>query len=144
MFRLDALCFEPAFQFDRAMMREFAEAPGAIVILVEDSDPPCLIGFIIVHLEEAEVSDTEHHSYAYVISIDVDCQQRRKGVGAALIQYAESESRSAGASQIGLHVAIRNTGAIQFYENQDYKRIGVAKRFYREALQDALVFAKNL
>jgi len=143
MFQLDAVCFEPPFQFDRAMMREFAEAPGAVVILVEESEPPQLVGFLIVHLEEAHVEGTKH-SYAYIVTIDVASEHRRTGIGAELLQQAEAESRCAGALQIGLHVAINNAGAVQFYESLHYSRIGVAKRFYREAQQDALVFAKDL
>lgn len=139
MSRLDEECFTTPFQFDREMMREFAEAPEAIVILVEDDDTAKLIGFIIVHIEEAA-----DHSYAYVVTIDVVESLRRTGIGGALLDWAEQAARSAGMLQIALHVAVDNLSAIHFYERQHYQRIGLAKRFYREAGLDALVFAKSL
>jgi ribosomal-protein-alanine N-acetyltransferase len=139
MFQLDALCFTEPFQFDRLTMRQFAEEPGAIVILVEDDDCAQLIGFIILHLE-----GEPDGASAYVVTIDVSPGHRCKGIGGAMLDRAEAVARSAGAMQITLHVAADNLAAIAFYERQDYERAGIAKLFYREAGQDAILFAKPL
>ena len=138
MHGLDAICFTEPFQFDRLLMRQFAEEPGAIVILVDDV-PGELIAFIILHLEGADT-----RSQAYVVTIDVSPQRRRRGIGAAMLDRAEAAARSAGARRISLHVAVDNPTAISFYERQHYARTGLAEGFYREAGQDAIVFAKRL
>jgi len=151
MFQLDALCFSEPFQFDRATMQHFAEEPGAIVVLVKEGGeadgkeveaghPAAqLIAFIILHTQGPPAD-----SYAYIVTIDVLPGRRRRGIGAAMLDRAETFARSTGATQISLHVAADNLAAIAFYERRDYQRFGLAKRFYREAGQDAIVFAKPL
>jgi ribosomal-protein-alanine N-acetyltransferase len=139
MFRLDAVCFTEPFQFDRVMMRDFAEAPGAIALLVTDDADTELLGFVLLHLE-----GLGDGLYGYVVTIDVSPEHRRQGIAAAMLTHAEIAAHAAGAQQIGLHVAADNRGAIAFYLHQNYQRVGRAKHFYREAYQDALVFAKPL
>jgi ribosomal-protein-alanine N-acetyltransferase len=139
MVQLDVLCFTEAFQFDRLTMQQFAEEPAAITVLAEQGRPSVLVAFTILHLEYR--LDDFH---AYVVTIDVAPGHRRSGIGASMLEKAESIARSAGARQITLHVAADNSAAIAFYEHQHYHRTGLAKRFYREAQQDALIFAKPL
>jgi [ribosomal protein S18]-alanine N-acetyltransferase len=141
MVRLDAVCFSESFRFDRRTMREFAEARGAIVVIAEEGlhVGKTLAGFVIVHLEGAA---TER--YGYVVSIDVAPELRRAGLGAQLLEQAERQVRAAGVGRMGLHVAVNNDAAIRFYERLGYGRAGVAKRFYREAGLDGLIYIKEL
>ena len=139
MIRLDALCFTQPFQFDRQTMQLFAEEPGAIVWLADSGNPAELVAFVIVHLEGPVKACS-----AYVVTIDVAPRYRRSGIGADLLARAESAARTAAATQIVLHVAVSNTTAISFYEHQHYVRRGIARRFYREANEDAILFAKEL
>lgn len=138
MYRLDLVCFAVPFRFDRAMMREAAEAAAAIVVVVAD-DAGRMLGFIIMHRE-----GPEEDAYGYVVTIDVEPSVRRTGLGAAMLREAESQARLAGLARVGLHVAVANTGAIAFYELADYELVGVAEGFYLEAQQDALVYLKEL
>jgi ribosomal protein S18 acetylase RimI-like enzyme len=45
---------------------------------------------------------------------------------------------------MGLHVAVDNGAAIRFYEGLGYQCVGVAKRFYRAAGLDGLIYLKEL
>jgi [ribosomal protein S18]-alanine N-acetyltransferase len=139
MYRLDVICFTAPFQFDRETMREAAEAPAAIVVIVDGKFADEMAGFVIVHLQGAGAG-----KYAYVITIDVAPDSRRGGIGSKVLKHAENEARAAGAMRIGLHVATDNASAIQFYERELYQRTGMAKRFYREAGLDALIYQKAL
>ena len=139
MHQLDQICFTGSFQFDRRTMKETAEAPSAIVVICDDLASREMAAFIVVHL-----GGTDSDRYAYVVTIDVAPAFRRLGIGAALLGETEDRVRRTGVRRIGLHVAIENTGAIDFYERQRYQREGVAKRFYREAGLDAFVYTKDL
>ena len=138
MYRLDLVCFTESFQFDRRTMKEVAEAPSAIVV-IHDRLIGQMAAFIVVHLEGAYPD-----RYAYIVTIDVAPECRRLGIGSELLLQAEFQALQAGASRIGLHVAIENTGAVDFYERRLYQRRGIAKRFYREAGLDAFVYTKDL
>jgi len=139
MYRLDLACFSAPFQFDRATMKQAAESAGAIVTVAEDDSHGQMLGFVIVHIQEEQPD-----RYGYIITIDVAPNVRRSGIGARMLTQAEDQSRAAGASRVGLHVAVDNTSAIHFYERQHYVRVGFAKHFYRDAGLDALVYVKDL
>jgi [ribosomal protein S18]-alanine N-acetyltransferase len=137
MVRLDEVCFSEAFRFDRRSMRRFAEARGAIVVVAEED--AAMAGFVIVQLEGAT---TER--YGYVVTIDVAPELRGVGLGGLLLRQAEGQVRAAGVGRMGLHVAVDNDAAIRFYERLGYACVGVAKRFYREAGLDGLIYIKEL
>jgi ribosomal protein S18 acetylase RimI-like enzyme len=137
MVRLDETCFREAFRFDRRSMRRFAEMRGAIVVIAEED--VAMAGFVIVHLEGGAAE-----RYGYVVTLDVAPELRGIGLGRALLGEAERQVRAAGVGRMGLHVAVDNDAAIRFYEGLGYGCIGVAKRFYREAGLDGLIYLKEL
>lgn len=132
MYELDVTCFEPIFRFSRGAMRGFAESEGAVAVLAEaDGD---LAGFCIAQMEG---------QIGYVVTLDVAPGWRRRGLARRLMAELETRARSAGAISMALHVFKGNTGAMQFYENIGYGRIGIAKAFYGRGL-DALIYRKAL
>jgi ribosomal protein S18 acetylase RimI-like enzyme len=137
MVRLDEVCFREAFRFDRITMRRFAGARGAVVVIAEDDVQ--MAGFVIVHLEGAAAE-----RYGYVVTIDVAPELRGVGLGKVLLREAERQVHAADVGRMGLHVAVDNDPAIRFYERLGYACVGVAKRFYREAGLDGLIYLKEL
>ena len=131
MHALDLVCFEPPFRFNEREMRRFAEERGAICVLGEAGGG--LAGFCIAHLEG---------KWAYVVTLDVAPEWRRRGLAARLMAEIEEQARAAGAGGIGLHVYNGNGGAIRFYEQIGYSRVGMAEGFYGRGL-DALVYRKK-
>jgi ribosomal-protein-alanine N-acetyltransferase len=131
MHTLDVLCFEPAFQFSRRVMRAFAEASGAITVLAEAGGE--LVGFCVVQMEE---------QLGYVVTLDVAASWRRQGLARRLMEEVESRVRAGGGLGMVLHVYKGNLGAMRFYESMEYGRVGMAQGFYGRGL-DALVYRKH-
>jgi ribosomal-protein-alanine N-acetyltransferase len=138
MFRLDETCFAAEFRFDRASMREFAEEPNAIVRIAESGCGE-IVGFVILHLEHV-ASELR----AYVVTLDVALEHRRKGLASRLMKEGEQCALAAGVRWIGLHVFTGNAGAIRFYERLGYERIATRRGFYGASGLDAFVYGKEL
>jgi len=130
MHALDVLCFEPPFRFSQREMRRLAEERGAIVLLAESGTE--LAGFCIVHRDG---------TWGYLVTLDVALTWRRHGLATRLLQDAEAELQTAGATGMGLHVHTGNASAISFYERFGYEHVGMAEGFYGPGL-DALVYRR--
>jgi ribosomal-protein-alanine N-acetyltransferase len=138
MFQLDEACFAEQFRFDRASMREFAEEPNAIVRVAESGCDE-IAGFVIFHVEQAASG-----LRAYVVTLDVGFEHRRKGLASRLMREGEQSAFAAGVRWIGLHVFTGNAGAIRFYERLGYQRIRLRRGFYGGPGLDAFVYGKEL
>ncbi|MBB5343197.1 GNAT family N-acetyltransferase [Tunturibacter empetritectus] len=138
MYALDQECFSPEFRFDRESMRAFAEGPDAIVRIALTANGK-IAGFVIVHLEPMASKQR-----AYVVTLDVAEEYRRRGLAQRLLLQAEERAVAAGAQWMELHVFTGNHGAIRFYESSGYERVDVRRRFYGGAGLDAFVYRKNL
>ncbi|HTC74263.1 MAG TPA: N-acetyltransferase, partial [Edaphobacter sp.] len=138
MFQLDEACFAEEFRFDRGSMREFAEEQNAIVLIAEEVGGQ-IVGFVIVHVERVA---TEWR--AYVVTLDVTSECRRRGLGRRLMREVEAIAMAAGVQWMQLHVFTGNAGAIRFYERLGYERTSRQKNFYGEAGLDAFVYGKEL
>jgi [ribosomal protein S18]-alanine N-acetyltransferase len=80
---------------------------------------------------------------AYVVTLDVAPAWRRHGLARRLMAEVEAKARAMGAQSIALHVFTGNFGAIRFYEEIGYGRVGMVEAFYGRGL-DALVYRKKL
>jgi ribosomal-protein-alanine N-acetyltransferase len=138
MFRLDEDCFTEEFRFDRGSMREFAEERNAIVRVAEKPGGE-IAGFVIVHLERV---GSEWR--AYVVTLDVALEHRRKGLARRLMTEVETCAFAGGVRWMQLHVFTGNAGAIHFYEQLGYERISVKRGFYGAVGLDAFVYGKEL
>lgn len=67
--------------------------------------------------------------FARIISLVVDARVRRRGVGAALVRFAERWARERGAYGLMLNTNVRREEAHRFYEAMGFSRTG-----YRYAL----------
>ncbi|MGH9597316.1 MAG: GNAT family N-acetyltransferase [Edaphobacter sp.] len=137
MFRLDEACFAEEFRFSRESMQEFAEQSNAIVRVAESGGK--IIGFVIVHIEQVA-----SERRAYVVTLDVAQEWRRKGLAGRLIGEVETWVLNTGVSWMQLHAFTGNTGAIRFYERMGYERIRTRRGFYGGRGLDAFVYGKEL
>jgi ribosomal-protein-alanine N-acetyltransferase len=138
MFRLDEVCFEQEFRFDRESMREFAEERNAVVRIAEKACGE-IAGFVIAHIERV-ASELR----AYVVTLDVAPDCRKNGLATQLMREAEARAIAAGVRWMQLHVFTGNAGAIRFYEQLGYERIRTRRRFYGAQGLDAFVYGKDL
>jgi GNAT superfamily N-acetyltransferase len=67
--------------------------------------------------------------FARILTLVVDARVRRRGVGAALVQFAEAWARERGAYVLMLTTNVRRQEAHRFYESVGFSRTG-----YRYAL----------
>ena len=69
---------------------------------------------------------------------------RRKGLGKALISHFLKEAKKAGAKKIFLEVRESNLPARTLYEALGFHIIGERKRYYRDPVEGALLYQKDL
>ncbi|WP_334190531.1 ribosomal protein S18-alanine N-acetyltransferase [Noviherbaspirillum sp.] len=93
-----------------------------------------LAGFAIMKYAESE---------AHILLLAVHPDQRRKGVGLALLAWLEATARVAGIDLIRLEVRAGNAGAIAFYRQSGFREMHQRKRYY-QGIEDALCMAKDL
>jgi [ribosomal protein S18]-alanine N-acetyltransferase len=136
IFRLDEICFAEEFRFDRSSMREFAGDKDAVTLIAEDRGE--LIGFVIAHVKRVET-----RCQAYIVTVDVAPDWRRKGLAKELLAEVEACALAEGARRIHLHVFTGNDAAIRFYERLGFKGIRIVYGYYGAGL-DAIVYRKDL
>ena len=67
----------------------------------------------------------EHEKpYARIVSLVVDAQVRRRGVGARLVEFADEWARERGAYGLMLNTNVRREEAHLFYESMGFSRTG--------------------
>src|SRR5579864_1911035 len=76
---IDGLCFEPAVAYSRRELRNYLRLTGAECLVAEAAKQP--IGFIVTIYATGA---------AYIITLDVLPEHRRKAVAAALLEAAEN------------------------------------------------------
>ena len=135
IFAMDEACFEEPFRFSESALRRFAEARNALTVVAE-SESGEIQGFSIAHVEPSRSGLS-----AYVVTLDVDPKQRRRGLAGQMLGRIEQQARAAGCGAMVLHVSVENDGAIVFYERMGYERLHRVKDFYGPA-RHAYVYQK--
>ena len=99
----------------RDRWKEHTEGTRRLLLAEIDGEP---VGTI-------SVGETRHYrtDSLRALSLDVGVAHREKGVGAALIAYAESEAIRLKFKSIHHEVGITNDDAVRLYESQGYKHI---------------------
>ncbi len=136
--RLDQRCFSPSISYDRFEMFYYLTAPGhsAILAVPLAGQPPALLGFVIV---AAGPSGRD----GQIVTLDVDPDHRRSGIGRLLLRAAEQQLAECGNREVCLQVAVDNTGARVFYEGLGYELAERLPGYYPDGT-DALELVKRL
>ena len=122
MHELDGRCFEPGIAFTRAQIAAFLELESLEGIVAESKGR--LVGFAIGYLRRPGLGG--------VLTLDVEPEQRRRGVGRALFAELLARLERAGASEVRLEVDVRNTGAQAFYRSFGFRKLGRIPDYYGE------------
>lgn len=136
LYAIEEACFAPPFRFNRSYMRQLVSSPHAATWIAEEDGQ--MAGFAIVEWNH-EPAGVE----AYVQTIEVAPDRRRRGIGAELLRRAEDSARAAGAQIIWLHVHEENAPAQRLYEMHGYLLAGREEHYYARG-QAALVAIKPL
>lgn len=136
LYALEEICFQPPLRFPRSYMQELVASPDAATWIAEADGR--MAGFAI--LEAARGGD---EIQAYIQTLEVAPEQRRKGVGAALLLRLEDSARGLGATLLWLHVDAENSSAIHLYEAHGFQAQGREQNYYARR-RDALIYSKDL
>lgn len=136
LYALEVCCFKPPFRFGRRTMRALIQHPHSATWIAEENGQ--MAGFAIV-----EWAERKGESRAYIQTIEVAPDARRRGLGRELLDCVEDSVRNAGAGSIWLHVEAENAGAIRLYEAHGYRCQGRKENFYPLG-HAALVYMKEL
>jgi len=123
LYEIEEGCFQPPFRFGRRYMQKLLTAANSATWVAECE--AALAGFAIV-----EWMPGLHGVSAYIQTIEVAPEFRRRGIGAALMHRAQESAREAGADVMWLHVAAENGAAIRLYEEHGYCYFGSEEHFY--------------
>lgn len=80
---------------------------------------------------------------AELLTLAVDPQARRQGIGAMLLKGFTQKARQEGAVSAFLEVASDNQGAQALYLSQDWRVAGQRRNYYAEGV-DAIVMTRTL
>lgn len=143
LYAIEEGCFEPPLRFPLAYMRALVESSRAAVWIAEEiaEENRRMAGFAIV--EWTMTSEQSGKAIAYIQTLEVAFDFRRRGIGAGLLNRLESSAQSAGARLIWLHVDAKNAQAIHLYEAHGYKFDSQEENYYGLG-RPALIYAKSL
>ncbi len=94
-----------------------------------------VVGFIVFWLVHDEV---------HVLNIATAREERRRGIGRALMEEAADAGRGRGATLVTLEVRRSNLAAIAMYRALGYRQVGVRPNYYAEEGEDAIVMVLDL
>jgi len=117
--RLDQSCFPPGIAYSKATLRYFLRLESADCVVAVAGNP--IAGFIL---------SEENPPLAHIITLDVAEEQRRHGVGTALLQRLEWNLAARGVRSILLETASDNEAAVAFWKRHGYRIEAVLKRYY--------------
>lgn len=125
--RLHAAAF-PYEHWDVAALTGMLTTPGTRGLATGEN----LAGFVVVRtvLDEAEI-----------LTICVDEQARRRGIGRALLVAATRAAAADGAAALYLEAAADNVSALALYRDAGFAEVGQRRGYYRRGAEkiDALV-----
>jgi ribosomal protein S18 acetylase RimI-like enzyme len=116
---IDKVCFPKSIAYGRQEMRGYLQLEGSHCIVAEL--PGEVAGFILT-----EQSD----EFAHIITLDVLQQYRRQSIGSRLLDAAEREAGSRGASLMYLETATANKAAIALWKKHGYRETGTIENYY--------------
>lgn len=93
-----------------------------------------VLGYIGMHIVLDE---------CYIANVAVKESFRRRGVGDALLSFAENTAEKEGCAFISLEVRVSNLSAIALYKKHGYAVMGERKDFYKSPVENALIMTKN-
>ncbi len=125
--------------------RELSHAWSTVLLAIEDlpgvpgqapgGGAEAIVGFIVFWLVHDEV---------HVLNIATAREERRRGIGRALMEEAAEAGRRRGATLVTLEVRRSNQAAIALYRALGYRQVGVRPNYYAEEGEDAIVMVLDL
>ncbi|MCM2334012.1 MAG: ribosomal protein S18-alanine N-acetyltransferase [Anaeromyxobacteraceae bacterium] len=122
---------------EEQLRRELGNA-WSIVLAAEEDGPdgaPRMAGYVIVWVV---------HDELHVLNVATAPEQRRRGVGRAIMEEAHRVGRARACRLSTLEVRRSNAPAIALYRALGYRQVGMRPRYYAEENEDALLMTLDL
>ena len=116
-----------------ASVKEVLEWKGALAIASETDGKLC--GFLIARQAGDE---------AEILNLAVAPENRRAGMGTALLSAAIESLRARGVGRVFLEVRESNAGAIAFYAKHGFSKSGRREDYYRDPRESAILMQRTL
>jgi ribosomal-protein-alanine N-acetyltransferase len=129
---IDLACYEPLIAYSRRTMRAYLTQSGAECLVAESGGQ--IVGFCITARRGDE---------AYIITIDVLEDFRKRSVGTALLAESEKSLAKNGVRIVSLDTDTTNLPAISFWQKHGYRKIGIRKGYYPNG-GDAFAMTKSI
>ena len=137
---LDRLCFSEQIAYSPEEIAAALLDPRSFAVVAEDAaanpaaEESLIIGFALASLDRA--------SRGHIITIDIEADHRRRGIGGELMQRCEQRLAALGARRVVLEVAQDNAAAIAFYTSRGYVRQRTLLHYYPDGT-DAYSMSKT-
>jgi ribosomal-protein-alanine N-acetyltransferase len=117
--KLDQACFAAGISYSKTTLRYFLTLASAECVVAVDGNQ--IAGFVL---------SEENPPLAHIITLDVAANQRRSGVGTALLEQLEANLSARGVRSVLLETAIDNEAAVAFWQRHGYRIEATLKRYY--------------
>lgn len=121
---MDQRCFAPVIAYSRARFRSILRQPDCVGVVAEDGEGR-MAGFIL-----AETMKWKRRRVGHIITVDVDPEMRRQGIGGQLMRAIEERFQAEAASGLLLEVAERNISAHEFYSQFGFVETSRMDNYY--------------
>lgn len=139
---IENAAFSHPWSFD-LFQREMTHDWSTVLLATEIQDLPgkqreVILGFVIFWLVHDEV---------HILNVAVAREQRRHGIGRALMREAHRRGREQGAVLATLEVRQSNQAAIDLYLGLGYRQVGIRPKYYadeNDENEDAVLMVADL
>jgi len=132
-YQMDHRCFPPEVAFDEDSFTELSEMAPVYWVAEHRGR---MVGFVVADLDQV-------NNHGLIITLDVDPELRRRGIGSALMEKAEIEIIEQGIQRIFLHMYTPHYAAQCLYKQRGYRKLGVLPNYYGNRI-DALLMLKQV
>src|SRR5947209_1972103 len=124
MLKLDQLCFPDGIAYSRRELRYYLNRKNALAMVADDAAK--VLGFVVAEWDDAGI--------AHVITIDIQPDARRKGLGSTFMTMLEERLQKQDCNAIFLEVAVDNLPAITFYKRHGFSLLKSLPRYYNNSI----------
>ncbi len=78
-----------------------------------------------------------------ITNVSVSEENRRKGIGTALVRELVRRTEEKGISRLFLEVREKNKTAVRLYEKAGFSPVGRRRKYYRDPQEDAVVMKRG-
>ncbi len=103
--------------------------------IFEISNDDDLIGYIIFHISD---------DFTDIFKIFVRDNDKRKGYATMLLNKVIELAKRYNSKKIMIEVRSNNNNAISFYIKNNFNQISIRKNYYKDPIDDALIFERSL